>query len=137
MAIANRSQLIEKLALIGVMGLARNGDLDKLFAAPGSTDISDATAVGKSVLTAVDATAARTAIGAGTSSLAIGTTASTAKIGTYVPTTAEVGTALKTKTQIAALANTANADATDLPTALTLVNALKANLNLIIASLKA
>lgn len=43
--------------------------------------ISDSTATGRSVLTAVDAAAARTAIGAGTSSLVIGTTGSTAMAG--------------------------------------------------------
>lgn len=31
MAITNRSELIETLALLGVMGAARNGDLDGLF----------------------------------------------------------------------------------------------------------
>ncbi|MFE3196277.1 hypothetical protein ACFXHA_45280 [Nocardia sp. NPDC059240] len=43
-----------------------------------STDISDSTTTGRSVLTAASAAAARTAIGAGTSSLAIGTAAGTA-----------------------------------------------------------
>lgn len=43
-----------------------------------ATDISNSTAVGRSVLTAVDAAAARTAIGAGTSNLVIGTTTGTA-----------------------------------------------------------
>ena len=55
-----------------------------------STGIRDATSVGRSVLTAADAAAARTAIGAGTSSLALGTTSSTAKAGNYAPSTAEV-----------------------------------------------
>lgn len=50
-----------------------------------ATDISNSTATGRSVLTAVDAAAARTAIGAGTSSLAIGTTSTTAKAGDYTP----------------------------------------------------
>lgn len=48
---------------------------------PASTNITDATTVGKAVLTAADASAARTAIGAGTSSLALGTTNSTAAAG--------------------------------------------------------
>lgn len=52
--------------------------------------ITDATTVGKSVLRATSAEAARTAIGAGTSSLTIGTTASTAKAGNYVPSWGEV-----------------------------------------------
>lgn len=43
-----------------------------------ATNISDSTAVGRSVLTAVDAAAARTAIGAGVSNVVIGTTAGTA-----------------------------------------------------------
>jgi len=51
-------------------------------------NISDSTAVGRLVLTAVDATAARTAIGAGTSSLVIGSTSTTAKAGNYTPPTA-------------------------------------------------
>lgn len=46
-----------------------------------SANISDSTTVGRSVLTAVDAAAARTAISAGTSSLAIGTTSTTAAAG--------------------------------------------------------
>lgn len=50
-----------------------------------ATDISNSTTVGRSVVTAVDAAAARTAIGAGTSSLALGTTSTTAKAGDYAP----------------------------------------------------
>jgi len=46
-----------------------------------STDITDSTATGRSVLTAADAAAARTAIGAGTSNLTIGTTGTTAAAG--------------------------------------------------------
>lgn len=78
------------------------GDLGGTAAAPtvtGGTNhthtaaqISNSTAVGRSVLTAVDATAARTAIGAGTgsSNLAIGTTSTTAKAGDYQPTAANI-----------------------------------------------
>lgn len=55
-----------------------------------AAQISDATATGRSVLTAADAAAARAAIGAGTSSLAIGTTAGTAKDGAYQPTWGQV-----------------------------------------------
>ena len=55
-----------------------------------AADISNSTTVGRSVLTAADAAAARTAIGAGTSSLALGTTASTAKAGDYQPTWTQV-----------------------------------------------
>lgn len=46
-----------------------------------AADISDASTVGRNVLKAADATAARTAIGAGTSSLALGTTGTTAMAG--------------------------------------------------------
>ncbi|WP_100499699.1 hypothetical protein [Geodermatophilus chilensis] len=46
-----------------------------------ATAITDSTTVGRSVLTAADAPAARTAIGAGTSNLAIGTTSTTAAAG--------------------------------------------------------
>jgi hypothetical protein len=55
-----------------------------------ASQISDSTATGRSVLTAADATAARSAIGAGTSDLVIGTTASTAKAGNYQPTAADI-----------------------------------------------
>ena len=48
---------------------------------PSSANISDATAVGRSVLTAADQSAARSAIGAGTSNLALGITATTALAG--------------------------------------------------------
>ena len=48
-----------------------------------STQISDSTAIGRSVLTATTASLARTAIGAGTSSLELGTTASTAAAGNH------------------------------------------------------
>jgi hypothetical protein len=46
-----------------------------------ATDITDSTTVGRNVLTAADALAARTAIAAGTSSLVLGTTAGTAAEG--------------------------------------------------------
>lgn len=142
MAIETREQLIEALARIGLMGLAREGDLDSLFEDGTATtvtvaDITDSTDVGKALMKAVDAAAARTAIGAGTSNLAVGTAASQAKAGNYTPTSAEVSTALKAKTQIAALATVSVADATDLPTALTLVNSLKVSVNAIITALKA
>lgn len=53
-----------------------------------SDDITDATAVGKQVLTASDAAAGRSAIGAGTSDLALGTTTGTALAGdTAIPST--------------------------------------------------
>ncbi|MFZ1301708.1 MAG: hypothetical protein WAQ27_04030 [Candidatus Microsaccharimonas sp.] len=58
-----------------------------------SSNITDSTATGRSVLTATDAATARTAIGAGTSNLAIGTTSTTAKAGNYAPTKTDVGLA--------------------------------------------
>ena len=89
MAITTRDQLVATLAGIGLMGMAREGDLDKLFAAGAA------------------------------------------------PTTAQVAAALKAKTQIAALAAIATPNATDEATAITLANANKATINLIIAALKA
>lgn len=59
-----------------------------------AVQVSDATATGRSVLTAADGAAARTAIGAGTSSLAIGTTASTAAAGNHTHSTYATTTAL-------------------------------------------
>ncbi len=49
----------------------------------------------------------------------------------------QIDGAVAAKTQIAALATVATADASDLATAITLVNALKARLNQVIAALKA
>jgi len=57
------------------------------------TALSDASAVGKSILTAASAGAIRTLLGvdsAGTSNLQLGTTATTAKPGDYVPDWAEL-----------------------------------------------
>ena len=51
--------------------------------ATSSDDITDATAVGVSVLTAADAATARAAIGAGTSDLELGSTSSTAAAGDH------------------------------------------------------
>lgn len=63
-----------------------------------SADITDATTVGRQVLTAANQTAARTAIGAGTSNLALGATASTALAGNG---TAAAATKLATARTIA------------------------------------
>ena len=157
--ITTRDELIEYLALYGWMGSAQLGALDGIFESGSGgavtvAAITDAGATGRAVLRSADAVAARTAMGAGTSNLAIGTTATTAlagntallaigttattaKAGNYTPTAAEVGTALKAKTQIAALAAVAVPDATDLTTAQALANANKAAINAIIAALKA
>jgi|GEM_PF-3496176 len=56
-----------------------------------AADISDSTTVGRAVVTAADAAAARTAIGAGTSSLALGTTGTTAMAGNKTFTKTDVG----------------------------------------------
>ena len=56
-----------------------------------TSDINDSTATGRSVLTAADATAARTAINAGTSNLAIGTTDTTAAAGNRQATQTAIG----------------------------------------------
>jgi hypothetical protein len=58
--------------------------------------ITDMTAIGDALATAVDAPAARAAIGAGTSSLVIGTTGSTAKAGNWFPAFSEVTGTLST-----------------------------------------
>lgn len=68
-----------------------------------ASQISDSTAVGRSVLTAVDAAAARTAIGAGTSSLVIGTTGTTAMAGNKTFAFSEITGTLGTN-QLPALA---------------------------------
>lgn len=141
MAITTRDQLITTLAAIGLMGMAREGDLDNLFESGVSAitvaDITDSTVTGKALMKAVDAAAARTAIGAGTSSLVVGTSATQAKAGNYVPTSAEVSAGLKAKAQITALVAVGTPDATDQATANTLANALKVTLNATIAALKA
>ena len=106
MAIETREQLIEALARIGLMGLAREGDLDSLFEGGGATsvtvaDITDSTVVGKALMKAVDAAAARTAIGAGTSNLAVGTAASQAKAGNYTPSLSEIQAVLAASSSVA------------------------------------
>lgn len=73
-----------------VMVLVKGGDSGGGTGSITSAQITDASTVGKSVLTAANAAAARTAIGAGTSNLALGTTSATAKAGDYVPTWTEV-----------------------------------------------
>lgn len=99
-----------------------------------SADITDATAVGREVLTAADAAAARAAIGAGTgngtSNLKVGATAADAKPGNYTPNTNEVANALKSKSQLVAV--TAVAD----PATAT-AEAVADTLNELLAALKA
>jgi len=77
--------------------------------APSSNDITDATATGKGILTATDATAARAVIGAGTSNLAIGTTNTTAKAGDYAPSAANISDATTTGRTLLTAADAATA----------------------------
>lgn len=72
-------------------------------------ELTDATAVGKAVVKAVDAAAARTAIGAGTSSLALGTTSTTAKAGDYQPTAANISDSTATGRSVLTAASAAAA----------------------------
>lgn len=85
--------------------------------APTADTLSGATAVGKAVMKATDQAAGRTAIGAVDAAGAVA--------------------AVKAKAQIVATTATTSADATDLPTALALVNELKTDLNALRAALLA
>lgn len=76
-----------------VMVLVKGGDSGGGTGSVTSAQITDASTVGKSVLTAANAAAARTAIGAGTSSLALGTTSTTAKAGDWKPAAADISDA--------------------------------------------
>jgi hypothetical protein len=85
----------EQMNMLGteVNDKADRSDIPSVPATPTADTLSGATAVGKSVLKASDAAAARTAIGAGTSSLALGTTATTALKGdTVIPAATPAGT---------------------------------------------
>lgn len=66
------------------------GDVAGSVGVVSSEDITDATVIGKAVLTADSAATARGVIGAGTSDLVIGTTAGTAKEGDYQPSAANI-----------------------------------------------
>lgn len=79
----NRVGSASRAAIIDLAGEGGGGPID-------SDAITDATATGKSVITAADKAAARTAIGAGTSSLATGTSSSSAKPGDWKPKWSEV-----------------------------------------------
>lgn len=74
------------------MVLAKGGDTGGGSGSVTSAQITDASTVGKSVLTAADAAAARTAIGAGigNSNLVIGTAGTQAKAGNYQPAAANI-----------------------------------------------
>ena len=136
--ITNRQELIEALSVLGVQVSAEQGVFDGLFAvgsggAVTAADITDATVVGRNVLKAADAGAARTAIGA----VALGTTSTTAKAGNYTPTSTEVSNALKVKASIAALTKVTAESAFDEATAIALANESKLVINAIIDALKA
>ncbi|EPK0080788.1 hypothetical protein [Klebsiella aerogenes] len=77
-----------------------------------SADITDATTIGKQVLTAADQAAARTAIGAGTSNLALGTTASTALAGNGTAAAATKLATARTITLTGAVTGSASFDGT-------------------------
>lgn len=75
-----------------------------------SDNITDATAVGRQLLTADNAEAARTAIGAGTSSLSLGTTSSTALAGNGTATAANKLATARTITLSGAVTGSASFD---------------------------
>lgn len=93
-----------------VNGKAEKSDIPTVPPAPTADTLSGATATGKAVLKATDASAARSAIGAGTSSLKVGTAATDAKAGDYVPAWAEV-TGKPTIPSVSGLAKQADLDA--------------------------
>lgn len=72
---------------------ADRSDIPSIPATPTADTLSGATAVGKSVIKAADAAAARTAIGAGTSNVKVGTGAGDALAGnTSIPAATPAGT---------------------------------------------
>ncbi|MBN2980122.1 hypothetical protein [Cohnella algarum] len=104
---------------------------------PAAADISDASVVGRSVLTAADAAAARTAIGAGTSSQnltaltateATAGTATTARAITAAVLAGAINERTKNKAEITALTPIADPNAAELSTVATLLNAVVAAL---------
>ena len=119
------------LALGTTGATAKAGDYQ-----PAAANISDATTVGRSVLTAADAAAVRVAIGAGTSNLALGTTGSTAKAGDYQPTAANIsdstatGRSILTAADAAAVRTAAGAMQNALSAIGSLLTAVNANLGL-------
>lgn len=105
-------------------GTAASGDHTHTAA-----QISDATTVGRGVLTAADADAARGAIGAGTSDLTLGTTASTAAAGNHThPINGVTGLQDALDSKLTASQAAAVGDATDETDVVTQFNALLAAL---------
>jgi hypothetical protein len=84
-------QTVDKASLVAA--------INEVLAAVGSggsitaDSITDATTVGKALIRAVNAAAARSAIGAGTSNLVVGTGATDAKAGNYQPAAADISNA--------------------------------------------
>lgn len=93
-------------ANIGLGNVDNTADASKSFTA---SQISNASTIGRTVLTAADAAAVRAATGAGTSSLAIGTTSSTAKAGDYQPTAANISDSTTIGRSVLTAASTAAA----------------------------
>lgn len=104
-----------------------------------AASITDATTVGRSLLTATNAAAARTAIGATTVGGSLITAADAAAARTAISAVDSAGAvaAMKAKTQIAALTAVSTPDGSDAATTQTLANALKVAVNAIVAALKA
>ncbi|MGP5931620.1 hypothetical protein [Corynebacterium glyciniphilum] len=73
-----------------VNGKADKSEIPSVPTPPTADTLSGATAVGRQVMKAADAAAARSAIGAGTSNVSIGSGATDAKAGNYVPAWSEV-----------------------------------------------
>ncbi|WP_396902681.1 hypothetical protein [Mycolicibacterium sp.] len=101
--VTDLSQRLPHLAVLG--DTAGGGEPGSVTAA----DITDSTTVGRNVLTAADAAAARAAIGAGTSNLAVGTTAQSAKAGNYQPAAADISDASATGQSVLKAADAAAA----------------------------
>ncbi|MGW5920853.1 hypothetical protein ACWFPY_17860 [Nocardia fluminea] len=112
----------ERAAITGALASLATTDKSNLVAAinevlsavgsGGAIDadsITDATTVGKALIRAADAAAARTAIAAGTSNLALGTTSSTAKAGDYAPNAAAISDSTTTGRALVTAANAAAA----------------------------
>lgn len=92
--------------------------INEVLAAVGSggaidaDSITDATTIGKALIRAADAAAARSAIGAGTSNLALGATAGTAKAGDYQPTAANISDSTSTGRSLLTASNAGSARTT-------------------------
>lgn len=90
--LGNGTGALQNIAPSTVGKVLRSNGTTWLSAALAAADISDSTTVGRALIAAADAAAARSAIGAGTgnSNLAVGATSSDAKAGDYQPTWTQV-----------------------------------------------